>query len=111
MLSACLTSNSCRPKLPLVATCGMALTPCRPLLLTRCLSLHYSRGGTAKQVAKELTAKGFGKVYVVSGGFDGSGGWVQSKLQIKPTLIKAEGILGGTFKSSSMKSLPSPKSA
>lgn len=42
-------------------------------------------GSTAKTVAKELARRGFGRVFVVSGGFDGRGGWVQSKLLVKPT--------------------------
>jgi rhodanese-related sulfurtransferase len=42
-------------------------------------------GGASKAVAKELSRRGFGRVFVVSGGFDGRGGWVQSKLLVKPT--------------------------
>ncbi|GFH18619.1 HATPase_c domain-containing protein, partial [Haematococcus lacustris] len=41
-------------------------------------------GPAARTVAKELGRKGYTKVFVVAGGFDGRGGWVQSKLQIKP---------------------------
>lgn len=41
-------------------------------------------GPVARQVAKELSSKGFGKVFTIAGGFDGGKGWVQSKLQIKP---------------------------
>ena len=41
---------------------------------------RYGKG--AKDVAKALTKRGFGKVYVVYGGFDGSSGWSQSKLSI-----------------------------
>eukprot|EP00775_Hariotina_reticulata_P005852 gene5852-6093_t len=42
-------------------------------------------GNTSKAVAKELARRGFGRVFVVAGGFDGRGGWVQSKLLVKPT--------------------------
>lgn len=42
-------------------------------------------GNTSKAVAKELSRRGFGRVFVVSGGFDGRAGWVQSKLLVKPT--------------------------
>jgi len=42
-------------------------------------------GNVSKAVAKELARRGFGRVFVVSGGFDGRGGWVQSKLLVKPT--------------------------
>ncbi|KAG2485889.1 hypothetical protein HYH03_015471 [Edaphochlamys debaryana] len=41
-------------------------------------------GPLAEAVAKELTKKGYRNVYTVTGGFDGRGGWIQSKLQIKP---------------------------
>jgi hypothetical protein len=41
-------------------------------------------GPAARTVAKELNRKGYNKVFVIQGGFDGRGGWVQSKLQIKP---------------------------
>ena len=36
----------------------------------------------AKQVARKLSALGFGNVYVVEGGFDGRGGWVSSGLTV-----------------------------
>jgi len=42
-------------------------------------------GNVSKQVAKELSRRGFGRVFVVQGGFDGRAGWVQSKLLVKPT--------------------------
>lgn len=41
-------------------------------------------GSGCGAVARELSNKGFNKVFVIDGGFDGRGGWVQSKLQIKP---------------------------
>ncbi|KIZ04855.1 hypothetical protein MNEG_3102 [Monoraphidium neglectum] len=41
-------------------------------------------GSTAKTVAKELSKRGFGRVYVIDGGFDGRNGWVGSKLLVKP---------------------------
>lgn len=65
-------------------------------------------GSTASAVAKELGAKGFGKCFVVTGGFDGRGGWVQSKLQIKPA---ASIMSSPVFKpSGTFKSLPSARS-
>jgi len=42
-------------------------------------------GNASKVVAKELARRGYGRVFVVAGGFDGRGGWVQSKLLVKPT--------------------------
>lgn len=42
-------------------------------------------GNVSKAVAKELSRRGFGRVFVVAGGFDGRAGWVQSKLLVKPT--------------------------
>lgn len=42
-------------------------------------------GNVSKAVAKELSRRGFGRVFVVTGGFDGRAGWVQSKLLVKPT--------------------------
>lgn len=41
-------------------------------------------GGTAKAVARELARLGFGKAYVVAGGFDA---WVRSKLLVKPAAV------------------------
>jgi rhodanese-related sulfurtransferase len=41
-------------------------------------------GGAAKAVARELARRGYGRVYVMAGGFDGAGGWVASKLLVKP---------------------------
>jgi len=38
-------------------------------------------GSLAKTVAKELAKQGYSKVFIVNGGFDGRGGWVQSKLK------------------------------
>jgi rhodanese-related sulfurtransferase len=48
------------------------------------LLLLDKNGGQAKAVAKALGARGFSKVFIVQGGFEGRGGWVQSKLQVKP---------------------------
>lgn len=42
-------------------------------------------GNTSKAVARELARRGFGRTYVITGGFDGRSGWVQSKLLVKPT--------------------------
>lgn len=41
-------------------------------------------GSSSKAIAKELSRRGFGKVFVVEGGFDGRNGWVGSKLLVKP---------------------------
>ncbi|KAF8068332.1 Calcium sensing receptor [Scenedesmus sp. PABB004] len=51
-------------------------------------------GSTSKAVAKELSRRGFGRVFVVAGGFDGRGGWVQSKLLVKPTASMFGGVSG-----------------
>lgn len=71
-------------------------------------------GPVAEGIARELAKKGFGKVYVVSGGFDGRGGWVQSKLQIKPyTSAAASFVAAPAFNRTgtlpTRKSLPAPK--
>lgn len=47
------------------------------------LILLDRNGSVAKTIAKSLANKGFGRVYVLSGGFDGRGGWSASKLQAK----------------------------
>lgn len=49
-------------------------------------------GSASKAVAKELARRGFGRVFVVAGGFDGRGGWVQSKLLVKPTASMFSGV-------------------
>ncbi len=75
-------------------------------------------GSSAKDVAKELARRGFGKVFVVSGGFDGRGGWVQSKLLVKPTAnmyssasapIGTKLRLGTQASSGGRKALPAPR--
>ncbi|KAG1675285.1 hypothetical protein FOA52_016317 [Chlamydomonas sp. UWO 241] len=43
---------------------------------------------SSQQVAKELGRKGFTKVFVMSGGFDGRTGWVQTKLAVKPAATR-----------------------
>lgn len=79
-------------------------------------------GGASRAVAKELARKGFSKVFTVAGGFEGSGGWVQSKLQIKPaaTIAAIPAKVGtGSTKSGSgsvstrtpQKALPAPKAS
>jgi hypothetical protein len=51
-------------------------------------------------------------VYVISGGFDGRGGWIQSKLQIKPftatNLTFAAPAFGRTGTTSTRR-LPAPR--
>ena len=44
------------------------------------LLLDRSGSGTARAVAKALAARGFGRVFVIKGGFNG---WVASKLRVK----------------------------
>ncbi|KAG1679232.1 hypothetical protein FOA52_009261 [Chlamydomonas sp. UWO 241] len=67
-------------------------------------------GGQATTVAKELASKGFGKVYIVAGGFDGRNGWVQSKLQIKPAAsIMNAPAPGAKFGTLNFKNLPAPR--
>jgi hypothetical protein len=48
--------------------------------------LMDSNGGTARAVAKELTGRGFGNVFVLAGGFRG---WQASKLETRPSRIVA----------------------
>jgi rhodanese-related sulfurtransferase len=67
-------------------------------------------GPAAATVARELNAKGYSKVFVISGGFDGRGGWVQSKLQIKPAATlssAAPPLLAKTV--FTRRALPAPK--
>ncbi|GAX76047.1 hypothetical protein CEUSTIGMA_g3490.t1 [Chlamydomonas eustigma] len=69
-------------------------------------------GSDARAVAKELSRKGFGKVFTVQGGFDGRNGWVQSKLQIKPVAASSPAFMAfplGTTRSGTRKALPAPK--
>lgn len=70
-------------------------------------------GPQAEAVAKELSKKGYGKVYVVSGGFDGRAGWIQSKLQIKPytstNLTFSAPSFGGRTGTTSTRRLPAPR--
>lgn len=47
-------------------------------------------GGMSRRVARELAGRGFGKVFVIAGGFEGRNGWSRSKLQTKPAA-------GGSF--------------
>mmetsp|Transcript_28277 Transcript_28277/g.50526 ORF Transcript_28277/g.50526 Transcript_28277/m.50526 type:complete len:407 (-) Transcript_28277:61-1281(-) len=62
------------------------------------LILLDKAGNTAKIVAKELAKLGYGKVYVIAGGFDGRGGWVQSKLQTSlAKTVSAATVVTGTF--------------
>eukprot|EP00879_Flechtneria_rotunda_P001047 GHRR01001184.1.p1 GENE.GHRR01001184.1~~GHRR01001184.1.p1 ORF type:complete len:429 (+),score=162.31 GHRR01001184.1:83-1288(+) len=56
-------------------------------------------GNTSKTVAKELSRRGFGRVYIVSGGFDGRAGWVQSKLLVKPTASMYGGVASSSLPS------------
>ena len=65
-------------------------------------------GGVARNVAKELNRIGFSKSYVITGGFDGSNGWVRSKLPIKPAAysFSAPATSFGTV--FSKKALPAP---
>ena len=49
---------------------------------SRVLLLDRS-GGSAKAVAKELARRGFGRAFVIDGGFDGRGGYVASKARAR----------------------------
>lgn len=54
-------------------------------------------GSVAKAVAKELASRGFGKVFVVNGGF---GGWARDRLGVKPasTVSRVEVLLPGSIR-------------
>ncbi len=71
-------------------------------------------GPQAEAVARELSKKGYSRVYVVSGGFDGRAGWIQSKLQIKPytatNLTFAAPAFGARTGTTSTRRLPAPRS-
>ncbi|KAG2451346.1 hypothetical protein HYH02_003950 [Chlamydomonas schloesseri] len=70
-------------------------------------------GALAEAVARELAKKGYGKVYVVVGGFDGRNGWIQSKLQIKPytaTALTFSAPAFGRTGTTSTRRLPAPRS-
>ncbi len=77
------------------------------------LLLLDRNGGQARTVAKALAGRGFSKVFIVAGGFEGRGGWVQSKLQVKPVAGAFSGPSGvaGTIARtiSTRKGLPAPK--
>ncbi|KAI3428061.1 hypothetical protein D9Q98_006445 [Chlorella vulgaris] len=68
-------------------------------------------GGNAKNVAKALAARGFGKVYVIKGGYSA---WVASKLRTKTANIAysrvevVPGTFVGTGSTRSTKQLPPP---
>ncbi|GFR43580.1 hypothetical protein Agub_g4677 [Astrephomene gubernaculifera] len=70
-------------------------------------------GPNAEAVARELAKKGYGRVFVVSGGFDGRAGWIQSKLQIKPftatSLTFAAPSFGRSGSTTSTRRLPAPR--
>lgn len=63
---------------------------CKVLLLDR------NGGGAAKAVAKALAARGFGRVFVIKGGY---GGWVASKLRTKSAAVAYSRVevIPGTF--------------
>lgn len=70
--------------------------------------LMDKNGSGAKAVARELAAKGFGKVCVLKGGF---GGWQGAKLKVKPSSVvsRVEVILpgiGGTGTRTQTRQLP-----
>ncbi|KAG2494454.1 hypothetical protein HYH03_007506 [Edaphochlamys debaryana] len=70
-------------------------------------------GPLAEAVAKELAKKGYGRVFTVAGGFDGRGGWVQSKLQIKPFTSASLSFTAPSFArtgTTSTRRLPAPRS-
>ncbi|KAI8472055.1 MAG: hypothetical protein J3K34DRAFT_415554 [Monoraphidium minutum] len=66
-------------------------------------------GSTAKAVAKELAKRGFGRAFVIDGGFDGRNGWVSSKLLVKPVAGSGLQPLPSIARTiSSRRSLPAP---
>ncbi|PNH01519.1 Calcium sensing receptor, chloroplastic [Tetrabaena socialis] len=69
-------------------------------------------GGVAEQVARELAKKGYSRTYIVTGGFDGRAGWIQSKLQIKPytaTNLTFSAPAFGRTGTTSTRRLPAPR--
>ncbi|GLC44066.1 hypothetical protein PLESTB_000933000 [Pleodorina starrii] len=70
-------------------------------------------GPLADAVARELAKKGYSRVYIVGGGFDGRAGWIQSKLQIKPytatNLTFAAPAFGARTGTTSTRRLPAPR--
>eukprot|EP00240_Pyramimonas_obovata_P004573 CAMPEP_0118957528 /NCGR_PEP_ID=MMETSP1169-20130426/62150_1 /TAXON_ID=36882 /ORGANISM="Pyramimonas obovata, Strain CCMP722" /LENGTH=400 /DNA_ID=CAMNT_0006905615 /DNA_START=31 /DNA_END=1233 /DNA_ORIENTATION=+ len=70
------------------------------------------KGSTSKQVARCLSRLGFKKVFVIDGGFEGRGGWIQSSLaRTAPAGIQSTSgsikILGTQFGSTGRKALGS----
>lgn len=72
--------------------------------------LDRTGGGSAKAVAKALAERGFGRVYVIKGGFQG---WQASKLRVKSasTVSRVEILAPGTFGSPAPRALPSGNGA
>ncbi|KAL4447383.1 hypothetical protein ABPG77_007416 [Micractinium sp. CCAP 211/92] len=76
------------------------------------LLMDRSGSGTAKAVAKALAARGFGRVYIIKGGFQG---WVASKLRVKAASVvsRVEVLPPGTFGTGSTRGAgvrsPSPR--
>jgi rhodanese-related sulfurtransferase len=69
-------------------------------------------GPLAQAVARELNRKGYNRVFVVGGGFDGRAGWIQSKLQIKPftsTALTFSAPAFGRTGTTSTRRLPAPR--
>ncbi|EFN57939.1 hypothetical protein CHLNCDRAFT_142036 [Chlorella variabilis] len=63
---------------------------------SKVLLMDRNGGGPARAVAKELAARGFGRVFVIKGGFNG---WVSSKLRTKTANIAYSRVevVPGTF--------------
>jgi hypothetical protein len=52
-------------------------------------------GSSSKAVARELAKRGYGRVFVMRGGFEGRDGWVSSKLLVKPAPAAGSQFLFG----------------
>lgn len=65
-------------------------------------------GGASKAVAKELAKRGYGRVFVVAGGFDGRNGWVASKLLVKPVAGGSYAPLPNIARTITRRALPAP---
>lgn len=85
---------------------GMQIAALKRLNKGDAIFLLDRNGGVAKAVARELASRGFGKVYVISGGFSG---WTRDRLGTKmaATVSRVEVILPGVGTRSSTRQLPS----
>jgi hypothetical protein len=76
---------------------------------SKVLLLDRNGGGAAKAVAKALAARGFGRVFVIKGGYNG---WVASKLRTKTAAVaysRVEVIPGSFIGTGSTRPAPAAK--